>query len=91
MTRPLPLKDWGNIAAFPGLSVRYLKENRCVPLHREDGEILVAMADPADAEVSQALELALGAPVQPVPAGLAPQPHPTWAEEAAPIRQRSVR
>ncbi len=68
MTPPLPLKGRGGIEAFSGLSVRYLKENHCVPLHREDGQILVAMADPTDGEVRAALALALGAPVRAVPA-----------------------
>lgn len=68
MTPLLPLKGRGGIEAFSGLSIRYLKENHCVPLHREDGQILVAMADPTDGEVREALALALGAPVRAVPA-----------------------
>ena len=32
------LKDWGPIELFEGLSIRFLKENRCLPLKREDGQ-----------------------------------------------------
>ena len=65
-TPPVSLKDWGRIEPFPGLSVRYLKESRCLPLKREDGRVVVAMADPANSEASEALELVLGARVAPV-------------------------
>jgi general secretion pathway protein E len=62
------LKDWGPIELFEGLSIRFLKENRCLPLKREDGQVITAMADPDDQEAYQALEVALGARVSPVPA-----------------------
>jgi len=62
------LKDWGPIELFEGLSIRFLKENRCLPLKREDGQVIIAMADPGDQEAHQALEVALGARVSPVPA-----------------------
>lgn len=67
-TQPVNLKDWGAIEPFPGLSVRYLKENRCLPLKREDGQVVVAMANPQDQEAFQALEVALGTRITPVPA-----------------------
>ncbi len=66
--QPISLKDWGTIEAFPGLSVRYLKENRCLPLKREEGRILIAMAHPDDSGIQSALETALGARVSPVAA-----------------------
>jgi general secretion pathway protein E len=62
------LKEWGPIEPFEGLSIRFLKENRCLPLKREDGQVLIAMADPADQNVNLALEVALGARIAPVPA-----------------------
>ena len=46
--------------------MRFLKENRCLPLKREDGRILLAMADPDDQQASRALEVALGAKISPV-------------------------
>ncbi len=61
------LAQLGPFEAFPGLSVRYLKESRCLPLKREDGRILVAVADPQDQETLTALEVALGAPLAPLP------------------------
>lgn len=68
MTRPINLKDLGAIQAFPGLSIRFLRENRCLPLKRDDGGVLLAMADPGDQEVLASLEVALGTPVVPVAA-----------------------
>jgi len=65
-SRPISLKDLGAIESFPGLSVRFLKENRCLPLKHQDGRILLAMADPGDQEASTALEVALGAKTSPV-------------------------
>ena len=62
------LKDWDPIEPFEGLSIRFLKENRCLPLKREDGQVLMAMADPDDQMAQQALEVALGVRVAPVPA-----------------------
>ncbi len=62
------LKDWGEPAPFPGLSVRFLKENRCLPLKREGNQILLAMADPEDQETRLAMGVALGAPVVAIPA-----------------------
>jgi general secretion pathway protein E len=66
--QPTSLKDWGPIEPFEGLSVRFLKESRCLPLKREDGRILLAMADPDDQVAQQALEVALGGQIAPVPA-----------------------
>ena len=66
--QPVSLKDWGAIEPFTGLSVRFLKDNRCLPLKKEDGRVLLAMADPEDQEANQAMEVALGAPISPVPA-----------------------
>ncbi len=65
---PASLKDWGPIEPFEGLSIRFLKENRCLPLKREDGQVVTAMADPDDQDAFQALEVALGAKVAAVPA-----------------------
>jgi len=65
-TPAISLKDWEAIEPFAGLSVRYLKEKRCLPLKREDGLVLLAMADPGDQEARQALEVALGARVSPL-------------------------
>ena len=66
--QPTSLKDWGPIEPFEGLSIRFLKENRCLPLKREDGQVVTAMADPDDQDAFQALEVALGAKVAAVPA-----------------------
>ncbi|MFI5331006.1 MAG: type II secretion system ATPase GspE [Desulfobaccales bacterium] len=65
---PASLKDWEPIEPFEGLSIRFLKENRCLPLKREDGQIVMAMANPDDQDAFQALEVALGAKVAAVPA-----------------------
>ncbi len=65
-SQPLSLKDLGAIESFPGLSVRFLKENRCLPLKKEDGRILLAMAHPDDPQAARALEIALGAKISPV-------------------------
>ena len=62
------LKDWGAIEPFAGLSVRFLKDNRCLPLKREDGRVLLAMADPEDLDANRAMEVALGAEISPVQA-----------------------
>jgi general secretion pathway protein E len=69
-TPALPsLKDWKSpLAPFPGVSVRFLKENRCLPLKRDDGRVWVAMADVDDQDVRQALAVALGGLLVPVPA-----------------------
>jgi general secretion pathway protein E len=68
MMATVSLKDRGSIESFPGLSVRYLKENRVLPLKQEDGHILLAMADPGNQELQAALQVALGVPVVAVPA-----------------------
>lgn len=68
VNQTVSLKDWGAIEPFAGLSVRFLKDNRCLPLKKEDGRVLLAMADPDDQEANQAMEVALGAPISPVPA-----------------------
>ncbi len=57
------LKDIGVIEAFPGLSVRYLRENQVIPLKHEDGRVLLAMATPENEALRAALEVALGKPV----------------------------
>jgi general secretion pathway protein E len=59
------LKDWGPIEPVPGLSVRFLREHRCLPLKKENGRVLLAMADPQDQEAARALEVVLGARVAP--------------------------
>jgi general secretion pathway protein E len=66
--QPISLKDWGAIEPFEGLSVRYLKEHRCLPLKREDGRVVIAMADPEDRDTHLALQVALGADVSPIAA-----------------------
>ena len=66
--QPISLKDWGVIEPFSGLSVRFLKDNRCLPLKKEEGRVILAMADPGDLATNQAMEVALGAPVSPVAA-----------------------
>jgi general secretion pathway protein E len=66
--QPASLKDWCPIEPFEDLSIRFLKENRCLPLKRKNGKILLAMANPANQEVFQAMEVALGTWVLPVPA-----------------------
>jgi len=65
---PLPaaLKPWEPIQPFPGLSVRFLKESRCLPVRQEDGRVLLAMADPGDLATRRTLEVVLAAPVEPV-------------------------
>jgi len=60
---PTSLKEWGPVEQFPGLSVRFLKEARSLPIRREGDRILLAMADPSDHETLMALEVALGAPL----------------------------
>lgn len=68
MATPLSLKDTAGIEPFPGLSVRFLRENLCLPLREENGRVWLAMADPGDQETRTALEVALGTPVIPVAA-----------------------
>jgi len=63
---PAALKDWEPIQAFPGISVRFLKEARCLPLRKEDGRVILAMADPHDLETQRTLEVVLAAPVTPI-------------------------
>ena len=64
MTGSVTLKNLGHLEAYPSLSVRYLKENRCLPVRLDSGKVLLAMADPADEEVRQTLEVALGTTVE---------------------------
>ena len=68
MDTPTNLKDLAAFESFPGLSVRYLRENLVFPLKREDGHILLAMAQPEDQELQAAMEVALKVPVVPVKA-----------------------
>ncbi len=63
---PVALKAWEPIQAFPGISVRFLKETRCLPLKKEDGRVVLAMADPEDLETQRTIEVVLAAPVTPV-------------------------
>ncbi len=58
------LKDITGIQLFPGLSIRFLKENQVLPLKQEDGRIVLAMAVPENEELRAALEVALGKPVE---------------------------
>ena len=68
MDLPTNLKDLTVFESFPGLSVRYLRENLVFPLKQEDGHILLAMAQPEDQGLQAAMEVALKAPVVPVKA-----------------------
>jgi general secretion pathway protein E len=68
MDIPTNLKDLTVFESFPGLSVRYLRENLVFPLKQEDGHILLAMAQPEDQGLQAAMEVALKAPVVPVKA-----------------------
>ncbi len=60
------LKPWEPIQAFPGISVRFLKENRCLPVKQEDGRVLLAMADPENLEIRRTMEVLLAATVEPL-------------------------
>jgi general secretion pathway protein E len=66
MDTPTNLKDLAVFESFPGLSVRYLRENLVFPLKQEDGHVLLAMAQPEDQDLLAAMEVALKAPVVPV-------------------------
>ena len=68
MDTPTNLKDLAVFESFPGLSVRYLRENLVFPLKQEDGHVLLAMAQPEDQDLLAAMEVALKAPVVPVKA-----------------------
>jgi general secretion pathway protein E len=68
MDTPINLKDMAAFDAFPGISVRYLRENLVLPLKQEDGHILLAMAQPEDQALQAAMEVALKSPVVPVKA-----------------------
>jgi general secretion pathway protein E len=68
MDLPTNLKDLTGFESFPGLSVRYLRENLVCPLKQEDGHVLLAMAQPEDQGLQAAMEVALKAPVVPVQA-----------------------
>lgn len=64
----LPLmrpEDWPEaISLPPGLSPAFLRDRRALPLGRDaEGRALVAVADPSDAALIEALGLALGGPV----------------------------
>lgn len=62
------LRELATLESFPGLSIRYLRENLVLPLKHEDGHILLAMAHPENQELQAAMEVALQAPVRPLPA-----------------------
>jgi general secretion pathway protein E len=68
MDAPINLKDLAVFESFPELSVRFLREHLVFPVKREDGHILLAMAHPGDQDVAAVMEVALQAPVVPVPA-----------------------
>jgi general secretion pathway protein E len=46
-----------------GLSPKFLKEARALPVGETDDGVIVAMADPLDAFIGEAIELAVGRPV----------------------------
>jgi general secretion pathway protein E len=68
MDAPKSLRELATFESFPGLSVRYLRENLVLPLKHEEGHILLAMAHPDNQELQAAMEVALKNPVRPVPA-----------------------
>jgi len=47
------------------VSFRFIRESRALPLQEEDGQLLLAMVDPADVYVLQAFALATGCKVVP--------------------------
>lgn len=58
--------DYPDVTALEdGLSARFLKESRVVPLSVEDDRIRLAMADPRDQYIVDAVTLALGKSVEP--------------------------
>ena len=61
MDAPKSLRELAAYESFPGLSVRYLRENLVLPLKQEDGQILLAMAHPDNKELQAAMEVALEA------------------------------
>ncbi len=65
----VPLVDAAEFPVAPllgeRLSYRFLKECRALPLELSDGELLVAMADPQDRFVREALALAAGCRIAP--------------------------
>jgi general secretion pathway protein E len=63
---PAALKEWEPIQPFSGISVRFLKEARCLPIRKEDGRVVLAMADPNDLETQRTIEVVLAAPVTPI-------------------------
>ena len=50
------------------LSIEFLKRNHVMPIAESPDDVTVAMADPSDAYLLQALQLALGKPIKPVAA-----------------------
>ena len=68
MDTPTNLKDLTVFESFPGLSVRYLRENLVFPVKQEDGHILLAMAQPEDLDLQAAMAVALKSPVVPIKA-----------------------
>ena len=68
MDAPKSLRELAVFESYPGLSVRYLRENLVLPLKQEDGHILLAMVHPDDQELQADMELALRTPVLPLKA-----------------------
>lgn len=59
------LEDFPKIPFVPGgMSFRYIRENRIVPLGLENGVLSVIMADPGDVQTVRALRVALDAQVK---------------------------
>ena len=53
-------------ACLDRLSLEFLKRNQVMPVAETDAAVEVAMVDPGDAYLCQAMELALGKPVRPL-------------------------
>ena len=71
---PQPFARYEEEEAFPkvplildGLSARFIRENRIVPLELKDNVLKVLMADPGNGELIDALGIALGAEVRAYP------------------------
>lgn len=73
--------------AFDTLNPDFLKAARCIPVRRENGAVLAALADPFDADAAAALSFALEAPVtvSAAPAGLIERLNASSGESEAPL------
>ncbi|MEO8740968.1 MAG: type II secretion system ATPase GspE [Casimicrobiaceae bacterium] len=66
----LPLVEAAGYPEMPILeervSARFLRESRALPLHEDDSELALAMADPTDAYTMNAFEMVTGRTVRPL-------------------------